>query len=329
MRFGRRTVQVGAVVGAGLVMWGTTVVRGTSTPDVLPDTTVEFSLDLEVVAQADAPVVYVVEQRARPGYRIFRFDPVTGEDQTVFTVPENAIIYGIDIDPTGTTLAVAYTPDHNLGGSGLWTLDVATGELVEVVPVAEDVFLTEPEWGADGLTVLATHVDRTGAEEALSVVSVQLADGALEVIAARAVTPAASADAVHYLAAETESSARRTVRSVDLSTGEDVTVASGERDLDHLVVDAGGTFAVAALESDDAAGLSFGAPAEAHGSHDVPSVWWDLDSLDAYEVEPTTTYDAAMVDGVIASVTREGLSIVVDGVKVELIASRALRFITG
>ena len=45
---------------------------------VLPDTATAFSLDMTVVGSADVDTIYVVEQRARPAYRIFAFDPTTG-----------------------------------------------------------------------------------------------------------------------------------------------------------------------------------------------------------------------------------------------------------
>lgn len=324
-----RLAQAGLAVAVSLGVFLVGVTAGSDTPPVLPDTDEQFSLDLEVVATAEASVVYVVEQRARPAYRIFAFDPATGTDETVFTVPEDAIIYGIDLDTTGATLAVTYTPDHELDGSGLWTLDLATGAFEMVSPVREDVYLTDPEWSDDGTTVYATLVDRTGEEEALEVIAVSADDGQQTTVATDAVDPAASGGLVHYLAVDDETSARRSVRVVDTTTGEDRAVADGGLDLDHLMTgDDAGAITVAAIETEDAGTLTLGSPAQAHGNHDVPSTWWDVTTYAPYDFASTIVYDADLSGDALVYVTREGLSIA-DGTKVDLIESRALRFVTG
>jgi hypothetical protein len=81
------------------------------TVPVLPDTTHAFSLDLEVIANMDHEVVYAAEQRSGSAYRMFSFDPATGAVETVFTVPKDAVIYGIALRPDRTSLAVANSPD--------------------------------------------------------------------------------------------------------------------------------------------------------------------------------------------------------------------------
>lgn len=59
----------------------------------------------------------------------------------------------------------------------------------------------------------------------------------------------------------------------------------------------------------------------------MPSTWWDVSDASPSEVEATTVYDADISGDSLVYVTREGLW-VADGTKVDLIASRALRFIT-
>ncbi len=327
VRRGRTASRVLVLVVACALAWAVTVVRGSSAPDLLPDTAVEFSLDLRVLGTEDVGVVYIVEQRARPGYRIFAYDTATGSDETVFTVPEDAIIYGIDLDPSGSMLAVSYTTDFAVGGNGVWTLDLASGALTEVAPAVEGIFLTDLEWSADGASIMATRVDRTSDEEELEVVAVGLADGTMMLLADGAVNPAVDGGQVYYLDVDEEGSARRSVRTLDLTSGVDAPLASGEVDLDHLLA-SDGIVTVAALTTVTAeATLSLGAPAEAHGSHDVPSTWLDVTAGVPIEVDTTTVYDADLADGQLAYVTLEGLSVIIDGEKLDLIASRALRFV--
>lgn len=171
LRWAIRALQVALAGTVAVGVWLIGFAPDGATPEVLPDTTEQFSLDLEVVASTEAPVVYIVEQRARPAYRIFAFDSSTGDDETIFTVPEDAIICGIDLDATGTTLAVTYSPDHTLDGSGLWTLDIADGTFTEISPVETGIYLTDPEWTDDGTAVLATRVNRTTENESLEAVT--------------------------------------------------------------------------------------------------------------------------------------------------------------
>jgi hypothetical protein len=164
---------------------------------VLPDTQAHFLLDLEVIGKVAHDVVYVVEQRARPAYRIFSFDPSTGADKTVVTVPTDAIIYGIALSPDRSTLAVAYSADFHTEGSGLSTLDVASGKLTEVVPAQPNVYLTDLEWSVDGRSVLATHVDRTGTDEQLGISRISLADKSATMIVDDAIAPVVDGDGLH------------------------------------------------------------------------------------------------------------------------------------
>ncbi len=328
-RRGWRGAGIILVVALAVGAWLVKLAPAGEPPSALPGTEALFSLDLEVIGSlADAPLVYVVEQRARPGYRIFSFDPATGTEKTVFTVPTGAIVYGIDLAADGSTLAVAYTPDHGLDGSGLWTLDVASGALTMLTPVRAGVYLTDPEWSADGDAVLATRVDRTGADEVLDIAAVSLSDGSVAQLVDGAIHPAVSGSLVYYLEVDPATTARKAVGVLDLATGRQSLVASSDLDLDNLV--AGGSpadVAVAALSPGTGGGLTLGTSAAAHGNHDVPSTWWNVTTATESDLSPTTVYDADRTGKAIASVTLEGLSITTD-TEVLLIRSRALRFVT-
>lgn len=330
----RRALRASLAVTVVLAVWLLAFGRPDGEPVVLPDTSPQFSLDLEVIETLEHDAVYVVEQRARPGYRIFRFEPVTGEDTTIFTVPEDAIIYGIDLSPDRRSLAVAYTPDFNLGGSGLWTLDLVNGDFEEVVPVDTGLYVTEPEWSHDGTTVLATHVDRRSAGgEQLSLAQIEL-DGQVDIVAENAITPAATADGIYYLIVDAEK-ARRSIGQIDAAGAErTISVSDDQFDLDHLTTSNNdASFFVAVLADTTESAFTVGSPADAHGNHNVASTWWSIDpgtnESGPSSLEPIIVYDAAATDdGTIVYATLEGLSVAGDE-RFDLIASRAIRFVAG
>ncbi len=329
-----RLLQLTAALGVGLAALLVTVGGIGRQDPVLPETTEQFSLDLEVVASTDHDVVYLVEQRARPAYRIFEFDPATGEERTVFTVPTDAIVYGIALSPDRSELALAYTTDYELDGSGLWTLDLASEELTEVTEIETDIYLTEPEWSADGESVLMTRVDRSGEDEGLSLAEIDLADPVVEIVADDGITPAVAGSATYYLTVG-DDNARRTISLLDDDENDDeiLVVGDDEPDLDHLIAASTGTEVhVAVLDLPDDPLVSVGEPAEAHGNHNVDSSWWTVGTEPTpSDLTPTIVYDAELSpEGSIVYATITGLSIAgVDdqGDPTLLIKSRAIRFV--
>jgi hypothetical protein len=305
---------------------------------VLPDTKTTFSLDLEVIATMDHDVVYAVEQRSRPGYRILSFDPATGGVETVFTVPKDAIIYGIALRPDGKSLAVAYSPDFSINGSGLWTLDLDTRRMSEVTPAMKDVYLTDPAWSADSRSMLATRVDRTGQDDSLDIAQVALADGGVDIIVNDGIAPTLVGGIMFYLTVD-HNQARRSIgvlgRSGESST---IVIGEGEFDLDHLLAGADPeSLRFAVLDAGNSGGLALGQSAQAHGNHDIPSTWWDVStrhlptgesSAEATKLEPIVVYDAVSTGTDIVYATKTGLSIA-DSARTDLIKSRAIRFVAG
>ena len=233
-------------------------------------------------------------------------------------------------------MAVGYTSDFHTGGNGLWTLDIGSLEFVEVASPVEDIFLTDLEWAADGESVLATHVDRTGEDEVLSIAEVAVDTGNITTLVADGITPAVVGDDLYYLMVG-EDSARRSVGMLDANGASSVVAFEGsDLDLDHLVagVETGEVF-VAVLDIPDAAGVTVGEAAEAHGNHDVPGTWWDTalgtpePVMQAYD--PIIVYNATMTDDALAYATLTGLSLArLDGdERLTLIESRAIRFVAG
>ena len=93
---------------------------------------------------------------------------------------------------------------------------------------------------------------------------------------------------------------------------------------------------MAAIETEDVdeSAFSIGTPASAHGNHDVPSTWWNVEtattpaSSEPTDIEPIIVYDSDSRSGPIVYATLEGISITLDGKRVDLVKSRAIRFIT-
>ena len=296
---------------------------------VIPPTDTPFSLDLEVVATVDHEVVYAVEQRARPNYRIFAFDPATGTDETVFTVPEGAIVFGLALSPDGTTMAVSYTDDFEVDGGGIWLLDLTDGGFRPLTDVEPDIYLVDPSWSADGDTIYVTHVDRRSGDDVLSVARIDATSAAAdpEIVAVQAIEPLEVDGVLHFLVVDDEL-ARRSVGTVSAAGSAHIEISGGDEDLDHLVID-GGELTVAVLDLADE-GLTFGEPASAHGSHTVPSVWWSVGAdAAAGSAEALIVHDADGTDRGVVEATATGLAIRINGERTHLIDSRTIRFAAG
>lgn len=326
-----RLIQVPFLVGVAVVVWLVADGGGNRPMSLVPDTQPRFSLDLSVVGSMQHDVVFGVEQRARPAYRIFSFDPATGTVRTVFTVPAKAIVYGIALSPDRTTLAVAYSPDFSLDGSGLATLDLKTRTLTQVMQTQPRRYLTDVVWSPDGTSVLGTYVDRTGTLEELALGRVTIADGALEVVVRNAVAPVIDGPDLYYLTVD-KNQALRGIGHRNGDTSRAIRVGSGTLDLDHLVPGTRpDTLNVAVLDSPED---GLGAQANAHGNHDVPSTWWtipvgsDVQPASPRPAEPVVIYDADTAGGAIVTANQEGLSIETSTGRRHLIASRAIRFVT-
>lgn len=339
-----RACQISLAVLVAFGVWSIGFASDDGPAPVVPETQEQFSLDMIARDTVDHPLIYAVEQRARPAYRIFSLDPSTGDDETVFTVPDDAIIFGIALHHDGTTMAVTWSPDFSLEGSGLALLDIESGEMTTVLDVETDVYHLDPAWSADGTSVLTTRVDRRGDTEQLDVARITAfsdgsnAPGTVDVVATNAINPVATGGDIAYLAVDSDGARR----SVSTAAAPDSLIIRGDLDLDHLVADSDGSLRVAAIDAVDTdtasiAGITFGQAAAAHGNHDRPSTWWDLDvSLEApasSDAEPIITHDAAFGDDAIVYATGEGISILQVGVgasdvRIDLIASRAVRFVT-
>lgn len=330
-----RALQFLVALSVVVLVWSIGYRDGDGPGEVLPTTESQFSLDLDVIATVDHDLIYAVEQRARPYYRIFSLNPATGEVETVYTVPEDAIIHGIALSPDRSTLAVAYSPDLAFGGNGIWTIDLATGEFTERLAATSNVYLTDLAWSPDADSLLATSVDRREEDEELSAARLSLVSGELTTIAEAAVNPVQIGDDVYYLTVD-RNNARRTIGVVDTADGgRELRIGDTEVDLDHLTARPEGadTLRVAVLDADDE-GLTFGTPAEAHGNHDQPSTWWtvalddDGTAASATDLEPIIVYDAVATADAIVYATGEGIAFGTSE-RTDVVFSRAIRFVAG
>jgi hypothetical protein len=328
-----RVCQAALVVLVVFAVWSVGIASDGDGAQVLPDTDVQFSLEMTVVGSADHPVVYALEQRARPDYRIFAFDPSTGEDTTVFSVPERALVYGIALNADRSKLAVTYSPDFDLDGSGLWILDLRSGELTRVRGVEAGVYHVDPVWTAEGTAVLTTRVDRRHDTERLGISRTSAVDGRSAELVADAIEPSVVGNDVFALSVDEQQARRGIVR---VRSGHATEIVSGTLDLDHLVADPAGIIHVAAIEAPEpSGGLIFGSVASAHGNHRRPSSWWtvDIDAVDRRAepsaLPPSIVHDASPGDGAVVLATAEGLELAVpeSDIHIDLIKSRAIRLV--
>jgi len=328
----RRALQIGLALIVGSAAWAVALSPERDLGEVLPQTGVEFSLDLEVVDTVDHPSVYAVEQRARPNYRILRLTPSTGEIDTVFTVPEDAIVFDIALSPDRSQLAVAYSPDFSIEGSGLSILDLESGEFSEVSEAESGRYTVDLSWALDGEHVLGTHVDRTGEDEILSMVELGL-DGSFVELLDEGIAPVETPDGLYYLTLD-EDNARRAIGRIDsMGQASVIEVLDGQADLDHLAANADGSqISIAVIAPDDGLPITIGEPASAHGNHSVPSMWFSMIDGAAPQAETVfgeiLVYDAVVTDSSIVYATLEGLSIATDE-RVDVIESRAIRLVAG
>lgn len=324
-----RFAKVAIAVNIGLAVWLIGFRHNEAPPPVVPETEFAFSLDLRINATAEHPLIYAVEQRARPQYRVFLLDPATGAVETVYTVPADAIIFDIALSPDASTLAVAYSPDFELDGSGVRILDLESGELEEWAALEPGVYLTDLAWTEDGSAVLATHVDRRGDDELLTAVELGRGNHALT-LAEQAINPVELDGVVYYLTVD-DDMARRAIGVLDGAARSTLAVGGGALDLDHLTSDHdAGLLRVASVDLDEAGlGLGVGTTADAHGSHDVPATWWQIDAdggTTVLPLEPIIVYDAAATTDSIVYATSEGLAVGTD-TRIDLVKSRAIRFV--
>jgi hypothetical protein len=300
-------------------------------PPVLPNTQGQFSLDMKVVGTVQHDVVYAVEQRARPAYRIFAFDPATGIDTTVFSVPQDAIIYGIALSPDRSTLAVSYSADFHIYGSGISLLDLTTNKLREITPPVPGIFEVNLEWSNDAASVYSTHVDQRTPIQQLAIAQTTIVDRTTTILVKNAVNPRFANNNLYYLPVD-ETGARRSIQNT--ASDEVVSVGDGTFDLGHLLRGANeGSLHVTVIKPNSGTSVTVGTPARAHGNHDVPSTWWHVSTSKVGQrsgplgLDPTIVYDAASRDGLIVYATQEGLSIAEGSKRTALLASRAIRLV--
>lgn len=334
----RTALRIVALVGALVAAWllvlrpspsqGPLTVPGTNVPDARPTLAPEdTSLDLRVVGEVGHPVVYAVELRRAPDHRLLALDPATGEVRTIRSLTDAEQAFGLSLHPDGARLAVGWSPDVNLRGNGLALVDVAGGDLVEVVPTATGVYLTDPLW-VDDRTVLLTRTDVRAGAPTFDVVSVDVEAGTVTPVLGDAVT-AVVVDGVHHFLQPDEQANGRSVRRVE-ADGTDVAIVSGEGEttIDHLLALPDGSLLFAVHQVDEG-GLTVGAPADAHQG---PSVWWTVDPRQPDPVPlgpgPLSVTDAVVSRfGALVATDREGLTIHLEGRRTRVVASRSLVFV--
>lgn len=326
----RRAVGTGALAAA---LWSITLqLRAPAprafVPEPVPTTAVADADPLEVVGAYDHDSVWFLERRAAPNHRIARLDPRTGAVTTVLSLDDVAQVNGLALHPERDRLAVAFAPDGDVDGIGMAMLELETGLLEQVVPVAPEVYFLDPVWSADA-RLYATVVRVEDGTPRWEVVEVTGTGEVLPVVT-DALHPAPDADGgLSWLVPDVDGNGRAIVRRDPAGVVTTVTVAEGDLTIDHLMAIAPvGRYRAAAHEVADGS-FTFGARAEAH---EGPSTW-HLVTADEARLQglPTDlTMDAVTTgDGTLVQVTRQGLWFARGSAQTLVATSRVLRFVTG
>jgi hypothetical protein len=297
-----------------------------------------FSQDAEVVGTADAGIVYAVEYRGNPNYRITSLDTKTGELNEVFNVPKGSIVYSIALSPDKNKLAIGYS-DNMDAGNGVFLIDLSgkIPELTQVIPAKSGINYLDLAWSNDGKTIWSTYGDTTTDEIVYSVAKIDVESRAFEIIVTDAIDPVPTKKGIAYLPLEPDQS-RRSIEVIDLSDGSKLSVAVSDKkyDLDTLMYDQySDSLLVNALNKPSSVTLRLGGAAYAHGSHDVPSSILILDGVDygnisANDLDPKVTFESSLsTDGVLVEATNEGLYVTNgNSERTFILKSRALRYVT-
>lgn len=316
-------------LGVGLVclvsVW---LLAGSSVRDLLDPPSNELA-DLPIDGSGRAGTdesepIFMVEVASRPDYRLAAFDPTSTATTPVFVVPEFGVISSVGLSPDRSQLALAYTRDYTVPGSGIYLLDATTradrvsGELDlrEVTPEQPSGSFDTVRFAPDGATLWATLEEAHGS----AVVAVDLLTGKVNKVIDNAVEPAPGDGWIAYLTLDPDGS-RRSIGLLDLTTGTATTipVLEGGYDLGNLLADTEQDRLVfTALLPSEETGIQVGDPALAHGSHEGPAQWLTLDLASnqvrrLLEHEPMTVRDATMLaSGEVAASTADGLIFVSD-----------------
>lgn len=291
-----------------------------------------FSLDAKVLGESriDLDIIYLLEYRGSPNYRILGYNPRNQTLEEVFNIPRGSLVYSIELNPQKDTLAIAYTDNYSQEGSGLYLLDLQAkqSQLQEIVPETGSYYL-DLEWSNEDV-ILATQT--SGGKG--NIVSIDAKNGGVELLTEDAIDPASTEEGYAFLALEKDSS-RRSVGVYDFSskTVKYLDILNKKYDLDNITVDKkSGDLLVAALSRGNDVTRGFGISIHAHGNHSIPSSWLKVRDGDSQDInlESTLVYDAkSLPDGSLLEVTNEGLFVSnLSKERVHLIKSRAFRYLT-
>jgi hypothetical protein len=303
---------------------------------IVATTAPSFESDSKVVSSASIDTLYYVEYRGHPNYRIVSFDPKTGVQKSIFTVPENGFVYAIALSPDRKKLLVSLAKNIHEKGNGVYLLDLSETApmLQEVIPQVVDVHLVDLVWGAASNRIWSTRGVSNRLKTKFSVAQIDLETRTVRDVIANAINPAPFGDSIAYLPLEADLSRRKIgVFDTQSKTNHDLGVFEGAYDLGNLIHDPhSGRLRVSAIERKSAA-LQFGTIAYAHGNHNVDAIWIAVEPVSGNVVKdtqaPATIYDAQFsANGELIEVTSEGLALSKPGDQRKLLVkSRTFRHI--
>lgn len=289
----------------------------------------------------------LIEQHGPPDFRVATFDLATHEVSTLFTLPEGAFAYGLDVHPTTGAVLLAYTEppaadEPGFDRSVLVTLDEHGPHHL----LGEDLaghWALWPRWSAAGDDVWYVVQDSTDVDAPSStLVRADPETGAIEVEIPWATEPAVSpaGDYVAWVALDPETLQRSVVLATAAGDPVRTMVYAGDvYDLGLPTFFADGRGVLVSVLADPltprSAELPLQAPlsSQAHGVHLSPADWYGI-AVDDTALVPVSTLStiqyAATVsldDPVLVAATREGLDLVrlEGGTSERLLSNRFIR----
>lgn len=281
-----------------------------------------------------------VEQRAQPNYRVARLDFAAPTVETVFTIPEGALVYQLGTGLTAGQMLMSYSApsDGNhtaYDRNGIYTLDLSDGSVQRLLGEdAPDIFYAHPQPIDDA--VVYTVYDRAGETRRVERFDPDMQ--ITQVIATDAIMPLAASDgsAVAWLHINPVTQARSLwVSDADGHNPRELVSETAFGDLDLPLFSPDGAWIYfTALDSTPLTttllgALSGASPVSAHGNHNQPVRWYRV-AVSGGTPEPITT-DAmitlhATVQGEsLGFVSDSGFQVAQAGTIRQIVRSRVMR----
>lgn len=313
----------------------------------------DVEADPQLATPPEGPDLVFLEEHGPPDFRVAALDPNTREVETIFTLPEGAFAYDVDVHRDSGAILMSYTEPADPGEDGfdrsaVFRVDAdGLGQRVAGRDRADDWALS-PRWSADGAFVWYTSAspDLTAGGVAMAVVREEIATNTIDVTIDWATEPAVSPDGEHVAWISVD--ATTGVRSLELADADGIRLrrlVSGADvyDLGLPAFSQDGQQVYVFIPDDPVVARSADLAARpaptGHGLHLVPGDWYAVDlvtqqrqrvsqlSAVQYGASAFATNAPGNEDAVLATASATGIEVlsVSDGAHTQLLFNRAIR----